>query len=111
MTYTRKVLTFIETRLFTKLADEYLGSDGLFALQLHLLQHPDSGAIIQGSGGVRKLRWARPGTGKRGGLRIIYFLRTEQGQVWLLTLYAKNVRDNIPGHLLKRIKEEIDEEE
>jgi hypothetical protein len=104
------VLTFIETRLFTRLADDYLGLDGLFALQLHLLQHPESGAIIQGSGGVRKLRWARPGSGKRGGLRIIYFLRTEKGQVWLLTLYAKNVRDSIPGHVLKRIKEEIDEE-
>jgi hypothetical protein len=71
------VLAFIETRLFTKLADDYLGPDSLFALQLHLLQQPDSGAIIQGSGGVRKLRWARPGSGKRGGLRIIYFLRTE----------------------------------
>jgi hypothetical protein len=104
------VLTFIETRLFTRLADDYLGPDGLFALQLHLLQHPESGAIIQDSGGVRKLRWARPGSGKRGGLRIIYFLRTEKGQVWLLTLYAKNVRDSIPGHVLKRIKEEIDEE-
>jgi hypothetical protein len=110
LTYNHPVLTFIETRLFTRLADDYLGADGLFALQLHLLQHPDSGAIIQGSGGVRKLRWARPGTGKRGGLRIIYYLRTEQGQVWLLTLYAKNVRDSIPGHVLKRIKEEIDEE-
>ena len=106
MTYTRRVLTFIETRLFTKLADEFLGPDGLFALQLYLIQHPDSGAVIQGSGGVRKLRWARPGTGKRGGLRVIYFLRTEQGQVWLLTLYAKNVRDSIPGHVLRRIQGE-----
>ena len=103
-------MTFIETRLFTKLADEYLGPDGLFALQLHLLQQPESGAVVKGSGGVRKLRWARPGTGKRGGLRIIYFLRTEQGQVWLLTLYAKNVRGTIAGHVLKKIKEEIDEE-
>ena len=110
MPYTAAVLTFIETQRFTKLADEYLGADGLFALQLHLLQYPESGAIIQGSGGVRKLRWARRGTGKRGGLRIIYFLRTEQGQVWLLTLYAKNVKDSIPGHVLRKIKEQIDEE-
>ena len=56
MPYNHSVLTFIETRLFTRLADDYLGPDGLFALQLHLLQHPDSGAIIQGSGGVRMLR-------------------------------------------------------
>jgi hypothetical protein len=52
LTYVSKVLTFIETRLFTKLADDYLGADGLVALQLHLLQHPESGAIIQGSGGL-----------------------------------------------------------
>ena len=104
------MLTFIETQQFTRLADLYLGADGLFALQLHLLQFPDSGAVIQGSGGVRKLRWARPGSGKRGGLRIIYFLRSKQGQVWLLTLYAKNVKDSIPGHVLKKIKEQIDEE-
>jgi hypothetical protein len=48
------------------------------------------------------------GRGKRGGLRIIYFLRIRQGQVWMLTLYPKNVADNIPAHVLKQIKEEID---
>ncbi len=85
--------------------------DGLLALQLHLLQYPISGDVIAESGGVRKLRWARPGTGKRGGLRVIYFLRSARGQVWLLTLYAKNVKASIPGHVLKKIKEEVDEED
>jgi hypothetical protein len=105
------VYTFIETRLFARLADEYLGMDGLLALQMHLLQYPESGDVIAKSGGVRKLRWSRPGTGKRGGLRVIYFLRTSRGQVWLLTLYAKNVKESIPGHVLKKIKEEVDEED
>jgi len=102
------VLTFIETKLFTRLADEYLGHDGLLALQVHLLAQPEIGKVIAGSGGVRKLRWAAPGRGKRGGLRVIYFLRTGQEEIWLLTLYAKNVSDNISAAALKKIKATID---
>ena len=66
--------------------------------------------MIPGSGGVRKLRWGVAGRGKRGGLRVIYFLRLRQGEIWMLTLYAKNVADNIPAKVLKKIKEEIDAE-
>ena len=51
--------------------------------------------MIRGSGGVRKLRWGLAGRGKRGGVRIIYYLRLKQGQVWMLTLYAKNEADSI----------------
>jgi len=104
------VFTFIETRLFTRLADEYLGDDGLLALQMHLMRQPDVGALVRGSGGVRKARWALPGRGKSGGIRVIYFLRSKQGQIWLLTLYPKNVADSIPSHLLRKIREEIESE-
>ena len=104
------MFTLIETRLFTRLADEYLGDEGLRALQEYLLLHPQSGDLIRGSGGVRKVRWALPGRGKSGGIRVIYYLQSLQGQVWLLTLYPKNVQDSIPGHLLRKIKDEIDEE-
>jgi hypothetical protein len=62
----------------------------------------------QARGGVRKLRWGAAGRGKRGGLRIIYFLRTKHGQIWMLTLYAKNVAESIPAHVLIQIKDEID---
>lgn len=51
-----------------------------------------------------------PGRGKRGGLRIIYYLKFKQGQIWLLTLYPKSETDNIPGRILKQIKDEIDGE-
>ena len=54
------------------------------------------------------MRWNVAGRGKRGGLRIIYFLRTRHPQIWMLTLYAKNVAENIPAHVLKQIKDEID---
>jgi mRNA-degrading endonuclease RelE of RelBE toxin-antitoxin system len=58
---------------------------------------------------VRKIRWASKGRGKRGGLRVIYYLRLTQGQIWLLTLYGKNVRETIPAHVLRQIKEAIED--
>jgi hypothetical protein len=102
------MLTFVETNLFSRLADEYLGEEGLLALQVHLLAQPNIGKVIPGSGGVRKFRWGMPGRGKRGGLRVIYFLRTRHGQIWLLTLYPKNVSENIPAAILREIRETID---
>ncbi len=51
------------------------------------------GVVIPGSGGVRKLRWCAEGRGKRGGVRVIYYWRTRQGEIWLLTIYAKNERN------------------
>jgi hypothetical protein len=102
------MFTFIETRLFTKLADELLGDDQLSELQLYLSENPEVGDIIRGSGGVRKMRWAMPGRGKRGGMKVIYYLRSRQGQIGLLRLYPKNVADNISSTDLRSISEEID---
>jgi putative transcriptional regulator len=69
------VLSFIETRLFTKLVLEYLTDEEYGALQEELARHPEAGAVIPGSGGVRKMRWAPPGRGKRGGYHVIYYVR------------------------------------
>ena len=107
MTY-NSMLTFIETAIFTRLIDEYLSDDEYAALQRALVANPDAGDVIPGSGGVRKLRWGVAGRGKRGGIRVIYYLRSQQEQVWMLTVYAKNVAETIPAHILKKIKEEID---
>jgi hypothetical protein len=100
--------TFVETRLFTRLVQEYLSDVEYGALQQALVANPEAGDLIPGSGGVRKLRWSVAGRGKRGGIRVIYYLRSRQGQIWMLTLYAKNVVENIPAHVLKKIREEID---
>ena len=74
------------------------------------MRNPEAGAVIRGSGGVRKIRWAAAGRGKRGGYRVIYFVRRLNGEFWMLTIYPKNVRDSIPGHVLKQIREEIENE-
>jgi hypothetical protein len=100
---------FIETPFFTKALDRYLEDDEYGDLQAHLNKYPDAGQLVPGSGGVRKLRWAAEGRGKQGGLRVIYYLRLRRGQIWMLTLYAKNVRENIPAHILKSLKEAIDD--
>ncbi|MDD2310394.1 MAG: hypothetical protein PHH91_12505 [Desulfuromonadaceae bacterium] len=66
------------------------------------------GDVVRGSGGVRKVRWSRRGTGKSGGVRVLYFAWTEAGQIWLLLIYAKSAVDSIPGHILKALKEEME---
>ena len=68
--------SFIETKLFTRLIDDLLSDDELGELQGFLMEHPQTGDVVPGSGGVRKLRWAVRGRGKRGGLRVIYFVKT-----------------------------------
>ena len=102
------MLTFIESKLFTSLIQQYLPDDEYSALQQALVAKPDAGEVIRGSGGVQKLRWGVAGRGKRGGIRVIYYLRSHQDEVWMLTVYAKNEEASISGHILKKIKEEID---
>ena len=109
MPYHNRMFEFIETPFFTRSLDRYLDDDGYRELQTYLNEHPESGKIVPGSGGVRKLRWAAVGRGKRGGLRIIYYLRLARGHIWMLTLYGKNVREDIPAHVLKALKEAIED--
>ena len=103
------MFTFIETRLFTKLVLEYLTDYDYAALQETLVRDPDTGPVIPGSGGVRKMRWAAPGRGKRGGYRVIYYVHRAHGVIWLLTMYPKNVADNIPAHVLRQIRKEVED--
>jgi len=64
---------------------------------------------MPGTGGLRKLRWRAAGRGKRGGYRVIYFARMAQGVIWMLTMYPKNVAENIPAHILRQIRKEIED--
>jgi len=103
-------MLFIETSTFSKLLPKYLTDDEYRALQSLLMQRPDAGAVIKGSGGVRKVRWALSGSGKRGGVRVIYYWKKSQDELWMLTLYHKSERATIPGHALRQIAEAIKDE-
>ena len=96
---------FIESAAFERLRAHYLDDDQYSELQQFMMQSPEVGAIVRGSGGVRKLRWWREGAGKRGGLRVIYFVRYQPNEFWMLTLYAKAKQENALAHILKRLKE------
>ena len=97
--------TFIESSAFERVRPVYLSDDEYAELQQFMMQKPNAGQVIPGSGGVRKLRWSRAGMGKRGGLRLIYYVRYEPNEFWMLTLYAKAKYDNVPAHVLKQLME------
>lgn len=96
---------FIEASTFERIRDVYLDDDEYAELQQFLIEQPEAGRVVPGSGGVRKLRWARPGMGKRGGLRIIYFVQYRPNEFWILSIYAKAKLDNVPKHILKQLLE------
>lgn len=73
-----------------------------------LSANPQAGDVVPGTGGLRKVRWSRPGMGKRGGVRVIHFNRLENGVIHLLVIYAKSVRGDIPASTLKAIKQELE---
>ena len=96
---------FIESAAFDRVRAHYLDDDEYSELQQFMMQSPEVGAIVRASGGVRKLRWRRQGAGKRGGLRVVYFVRYQPSEFWMLALYAKVKQENAPAHILKRLKE------
>ncbi len=83
---------FVELTSFSSSRAEYLGDEGFSTLQTELMIHPEAGAVIEGTGGLRKLRQSdkRRGKGKRGGLRVIYYWWDGGAQFWLFTLYDKD---------------------
>lgn len=99
------MLTIVETVQFQRIIELYLDEESFSELKAYLANYPDAGDVIPGSGGVRKLRWARAGMGKRGGLRVIYFARLKQGELVLLTIYAKAKFDNIPAEVARALKD------
>lgn len=72
-----------------------------------LALHPDAGDVVSGSGGCRKVRWSVAGSGKRGGVRVIYFNRLSERKIWLITMYAKNERASVPAGKLAKAREDI----
>jgi hypothetical protein len=99
---------FTETERFVKRAEKLLGAEMVSELQLYLCRYPEDGVMIPASGGVRKLRWAASGRGKRGGARIIYYFANAAGRLFLLDIYAKNEKENLTAGELKDLKEAVE---
>lgn len=101
------MLTIIESSLFGRLWPDYWTEDERGEFAAFIARAPLAGDCIPGSGGCRKIRWARAGMGKSGGVRVIYTTQLIAGAVVLLVMYAKSERENISPHVLKQIVEEM----
>lgn len=102
------MLTVIETPLFQRQWPLYWTEDERGVFAAYLAENPTAGDVVPASGGMRKVRWSRAGSGKSGGVRVIYFTRTAEGELVLLTLYAKAKTDNITGAKLKEIRDALE---
>ena len=103
-------MRFIETTSFTKRITTILADDDYRKLQDALALRPEAGPVISGSGGIRKVRWARPGSGKRGGIRVIYFWAPDEQVVYLLLVFPKNVQDDLTAEQLGLLRRAVREE-
>lgn len=102
------MLTVVETTLFQRQWPNYWAEEERGEFAAYIAENPNAGVVIPESGGIRKVRWKRAGSGKSGGVRVIYFTRNAEGEVVLLTLYAKSKTDNLTGPALKEIRHALE---
>ena len=98
-------ITVLQLPKFKAEATELIGTDGIEAVAVYLINHPYAGDVIPGSGGVRKLRWAAKSKGKRGGARIIYLYVVVDARIYLMRCYAKNVKTNLTADEKKQLRQ------
>lgn len=103
-------MVIIETTIFTRRINELLTDDEYRLLQTELVARPGLGKIIAGSGGLRKLRWASSGRGKRGGARIIYYWVVDQDTILMLYAYAKNDLTDLTAQQLNALRKVVEDE-
>lgn len=103
-------MVFIETSIFTRQVQELFTDDEYRELQKTLVNRPDAGSLIVGSGGLRKIRWAKQGKGKRGGVRVIYYWAVSQQQILMLFMYPKGERDDLIPVQVKILRQIVEEE-
>ena len=100
----------VETQVFTRRVLKLLTDDDYRLLQHELVARPDVGNIIRGSGGLRKVRWAATGRGKRGGVRVIYYWAVDREIILMLLIYGKNEQDDLTAEQLRVLKGLVEEE-
>lgn len=96
-------MIFIETSVFTNEIRQLLSDEHYRKLQMALMLRPDAGDLIQGSGGLRKIRWNLPGRGKRGALRVIYYWDSPD-TIFMLLPYRKNVQEDLTPDQIKLLR-------
>ena len=96
-------MLFIETPDFTRRISTALTDEEYGLLQAWLTAHPDAGSLIKRGGGIRKVRWNLSGTGKRSGIRVIYFWRVSESQILLLTMYSKGTQADLTDAQVKQL--------
>jgi mRNA-degrading endonuclease RelE of RelBE toxin-antitoxin system len=102
-------MLFIETPIFTKLVTDLIPDDEYRKIQLALVLRPGAGKIIPGSGGLRKIRWKSGGSGKRGGLRLIYFWDVPEDRIYMLLIYKKSKQEDLTPNQLKILRNLVKE--
>jgi hypothetical protein len=100
----------VETKAFTARIVGLFSDDEYRALQLELVERPSSGDVIPGTGGIRKLRWAASGRGKRGGARIIYYWHAASERIVMLFAYAKNESHDLTAAQRQALRKIIEAE-
>lgn len=103
-------MIIVETSVFTRQVQKHLTDDEYKELQIALVERPDAGDLIKESGGLRKVRWAIGGRGKRGGVRVIYYWAVSQDRLLMLLMYAKNEQDDLSREQLKLLKQIVEAE-
>lgn len=89
------MITVVELPEFIRRSKKLLTEDEVRNLVNYLAVHPSSGVIMQGTGGIRKIRWKKRGSGKRGGVRVIYYFYNEKYPLFLLTIFGKSEKANL----------------
>ena len=103
-------MIFIETPTFTRLITALLNDDEYSKLQDELVKRPDAGDLLRNGGGIRKFRWKRTGTGKSGGIRVIYYWITDDNQLLMLVAYPKSTKDSLTDketEILRKLVKEL----
>ncbi len=104
-------MLIIETPTFTRMITALLNDEDYRILQHILVANPDAGDIVQGGGGIRKIRFALPGKGKRGGVRVIYYWQKSKDTIFMLIAYVKSKKSNLTTGettILKQLVKEIE---
>jgi len=103
-------MRFVETAVFTKRVKDLLSDEEYRTLQIALLLRPEQGPLIKGGGGMRKVRWAPKGVGKRGGVRVIYYWQPDEQVFYMLFVYGKTTQEDLTPDQLQVLSRIVREE-